>query len=65
MKALQNMNIKLQKEITNFVNLKMRIAYVKSGINKIGNIDIEENFFNELEDLILLKLDDLETQMSK
>jgi len=65
MKALQNMNIKLQKEITNFVNLKMRIAYVKSGINKIDNIDIEENFFNELEDLILLKLDDLETQMSK
>ncbi|CDW84155.1 consensus ankyrin repeat-containing protein [Stylonychia lemnae] len=63
MKALQNMNLKLQKEITNFVNLKIRIAYLKSGINKVGSIDIEETFFNELEDLILLKLDDLENQV--
>jgi len=39
----------------------MRIAYLKSGVNKVGNIDIEESFFSDLEDLILLKLDDLET----
>lgn len=33
------MNVKLQKEITNFLNLKMRIAFMKSGLgNKSANI---------------------------
>jgi hypothetical protein len=38
------MNIKLQKEITNFVNLKMRIAFMKSGYQNYVCGDKQECF---------------------
>ena len=60
LKALQTMNSKLQREITNFVNLKMRIAFLKSGVaQECGGI-IAEDLFSELEDQILLKMDEVE-----
>ena len=31
-KALKTMNTKMQKEITNFLNLKIRVAFLKSGM---------------------------------
>lgn len=51
----------MQKEITNFINLKVRIAFYKSGIHK--NIDDNvlssaEVFFEDIEDNLLLKLDE-------
>lgn len=38
LKALKSMNIKLQKEITSFVNLKIRIAFMKSGLGNQCNL---------------------------
>ena len=50
-RALQSMNTRLQKEITNFVNLKMRIAFLKSGINNENEIiESSDDFFKSIEE---------------
>jgi hypothetical protein len=53
-KAIKNMNVKLQKEITNFINLKMKIALCKHGFDK--NIDISfqssQQLFDQLQEKI-------------
>lgn len=68
LKALNTMNTKLQKEITNFINLKMRIAFHKSGISQAIDsniIDSSEEFFQSIEDDLLLKLDDIQLNYQK
>lgn len=66
LKALNAMNTKLQKEITNFLNLKMRIAFVKTGISQTMTLfESADDFFSSLEDNILLKLDDINFNHSK
>lgn len=63
MKALKNMNTKMQKEITNFINLKVRIAFYKSGLHKNVDDNVLQSanvFFEEIEDHLLYKLDDFE-----
>ena len=63
MRALTGVNAKLQKQVTQFVNLKMRIAFLKSGIQQELGVALEttpEDFFKAMEDQILLKLDDVD-----
>jgi hypothetical protein len=67
-KALQRMNQKLQKEITDFINLKMRIAFFKSGVHQAVDQNVLESaevFFHDLEDNIILSLDELEAVSEK
>lgn len=67
-KALQKMNSKLQREITNFINLKMRIAFFKSGMHSAVDQNVLESaevFFHDLEDNIILQLDEFEMELTK
>lgn len=60
------MNTRLQKEITNFVNLKMRIAFLKSGINNETEIiESSDDFFKNIEDQIIFKLDNVDFPYDK
>lgn len=64
LKALQTMNQRMQNEITNFLNLKIRVAFLKSGIQKQVEKNTGENlfpssdeFFSQIENKIILKID--------
>ena len=57
------MNVKLQREIASFINLKIRIAFMKSGLgnncNLLGEID-QDVLFRQIEDQIVMKIEDLD-----
>ena len=60
LKALTTMNTKLQREIFNYLALKIKLAFAKAGVGIIGNdkntnlmtADSAEEFFKEIEDRV-------------
>ena len=67
--ALQTMNAKLQKEIFNYLALKIRLAFAKIGIgigkdhsSNVLSQETAEAFFREIEDRVARKYDMSETQ---
>lgn len=43
------------------MNLKIRIAFLKAGINHTAGIDIGEDFFSQLEEQVLLRMENEST----
>lgn len=41
--AIKNMNLKLQREITNFINLKMKISLCRRGLDKAVELAFDQD----------------------